>query len=171
MTCGNVTDEELLSRMRGGGETCWPLVMFNWSPFFDDDHYYHHCCCCSSCLAGRALWPRLGAAAAPPPPRPLQSTISIFRALLSAVMAVGSLASFNPSLPPAHRLAEGMPLRTNPPPAAATYPALNVCVVVVGWGGGGQQRLSGPETCTQGGQKVGAHPIGAAAGSLRGHGL
>lgn len=30
-------------------------------------------------------------------------------------MAVESLASFNPSLPPASWLAEGMPLRTNPP--------------------------------------------------------
>lgn len=35
-------------------------------------------------------------------------------------MAVGSLASFNPSLPPASWLAEGMPLRSNPPPQILT---------------------------------------------------
>lgn len=61
---------------------------------------------------------RLALAAAAPPPNPLhsfQTGMPIFRVLLSAVMAVGSLASFNPSLPLARWLAEGLPLRTNPP--------------------------------------------------------
>lgn len=43
-----------------------------------------------------------------------QTRMPIFRMLLSAVMAVGSLASFNPSLPQTSWLAQGMPLRSNP---------------------------------------------------------
>lgn len=86
-------------------------------------YYYYHCCCCccSSCLAGRHVWPRL---LLPPSHRTLYYLAplsicsrlerSIFRALLSAVMAAGSLASFNPSLPLVSWLAEGMPLRSKP---------------------------------------------------------
>lgn len=67
-------------------------------------------------LSGRKT--RLAPAAAAPtnPFHSFQTGMPIFRVLLSAVMAVGSLASFNPSLPPASWLAEGMPLRSKPPP-------------------------------------------------------
>lgn len=66
----------------------------------------------SSCLAERYVWHWL------PPQKnsfhSFQTRMPIFRVLLSAVMAVGSLASFNPSLPQTSWLAEGMPLRSNP---------------------------------------------------------
>lgn len=75
---------------------------------------YYYWCCCSSCLAGRHVWLELRL----PPRNPFhsfQTGMPIFRVLLSAVMAVESLASFNPSLLPMGWLAEGMPLRSSSP--------------------------------------------------------
>lgn len=67
-----------------------------------------------------------------------QTGMPIFRVLLSAVMAAGSLASFNPSLPPANWLAEGMPHRRTPLPnpdyTTTTTPPI-LLFQKVEWGG------------------------------------
>lgn len=100
------------------------LVIFYQSPFFSrlwslrgaqhmDDYYT------ITAAAAPVVWQEdtSGPGCSAPPPIPyhsFQTGMPIFRVLLSAVMAVGSLASFNPSLPPASWLAEGMPLRSNP---------------------------------------------------------
>lgn len=112
-------------------------------------------------LSGRKT--RLALAAAAPPPQlpnpfpSFQTGMPIFRALLSAVMAVGSLASFNPSLPPASWLAEGMPLRSNPPNSWLRRPTFHSQMLRRKVGGGAW--VAAKKKCS--------HPMGAATGGLR----
>lgn len=101
------------------------LVIFYQSPFFRlwslrgaqhmDDYYT---ITAAAAAAAAVVWQRdsSGPGCRCPPNlfHSFQTGMPIFRVLLSAVMAVGSLASFNPSLPPASWLAEGMSLRSDP---------------------------------------------------------